>query len=281
MNKNLIEEHINRLNLNEQQLENPIVLVYQGFPIQMLRELNNTISHIDNLYFVKEGDRIDLELIRENKLSILNLLSHLQACKYHFLIYEEFLLIPSSYIEGFSVKFKIIKNNFFDYYPNQAVQEFPDIEESLNNDREIINNDLFNLFYSDCKNISVYNCIKFLDYEANLKSLGVEESIFFNLEETTIPEYCTENPPIENLCQFQSADNSYNILKINLFKGITPETQNLLVDENIKHLQNDIDELKVLYLVLSSSDCKVKFYKKDKQDNIEIREELSDLLKKH
>ena len=278
MNKNLIDEHL--LFLDSISGEKPTVFVYRGFPVHFLTNLNKKIPHIDNLSFVDTKNLIDLEKISKNFVGILIKLGQIKEKK-SFLIYEEFLLIPAHSLNQFPVDFKIISNNFYEFYPNQTKEIFPDIEDSINSDTPIEDNELFNRFYSDSREIVGFNCIQFLDYENDFKSVGVEVYNFFNPSIISLPEFKDDFTNAKNLIQFQAADNSYYKLKFDLFQNSIPISVTLLVDENIDHIPQDLDELKILYKILSATGCEINLYRQRKKYEDFWRPELDEMLKKH
>jgi RecQ family ATP-dependent DNA helicase len=278
MNKNLIDGHL--IFLDTLTGKKPTVFVYKGFPVHFMKYLNKQIPHIDNLSFIDEKNHIALEKIRGNFVGILVKLGQVKEKK-SFLIYEEFLLIPAHSLNQFPVDFKIIVNNFYEFYPNQTKQTFPDIEDSINSDIPIEDNELFNRFYSDSREIVGFNCIQYLDYENDFKSLGVDLFDFFDPNYISLPDFHDDFKTAKNLIQFQAADNSYYKLKFELFQNTIPKSVSLLVDENIDHIVQDFEELKILYSILSVSDCEITLYRQRKKYEDYWRPELDEMLKRH
>ena len=165
MNKNLIKEHL--LILNKLKTKKPTLFVYKGFPNHFLKELEKNIPHIDKLSFVEDDNKTNLETIIKNAPATLTKLKKTKD-NLLFISYEEMLLIPSQTLAELPVNVKVIRNNFYDYYPNQTTITFADIEDSINSDMEIEENELFNRFYADSRQFAGFNCIQFLDYEVDL-----------------------------------------------------------------------------------------------------------------
>ncbi|MCA6471864.1 MAG: DEAD/DEAH box helicase [Chitinophagaceae bacterium] len=278
MNKTLIDGHlkfIDTLTGNK-----PTVFVYKGFSVHFFKELNKQLPHIDNLSFLDSKNHIDLEKISSKFVATLVKLGQVKNKK-TFLAYEEFLLIPAHSLNQFPVDFKIIQNNFYEFYPNQTSQIFADIEDSINSDIPIEDNELFNRFYSDSREIVGFNCIQYLDYENDFKLLGVDLLNFFDPNNISLPEFKDDFTTANNLIQFKAADNSYYKLKFDLFQNAIPKSVSLFVDENIDHILQDFEELKFLYSILSTSDCEITLYRQRKKYEDYWRPELDSMLKKH
>ncbi|MBS3921998.1 MAG: DEAD/DEAH box helicase [Nitrosarchaeum sp.] len=278
MNKTLIDRHLKFLDTLTGN--KPTVFVYKGFSVNFFKELNKQLPHIDNLSFIDSKNHIDLEKISSNFVATLVKLGQVKEKK-TFLAYEEFLLIPAHSLNQFPVYFTIIQNNFYEFYPNQTKQIFPDIEDSINSDIPIEDNELFNRFYSDSREIVGFNCIQYLDYENDFKSLGVDLLNFFDPNIISLPEFKDDFTTANNLIQFKAADNSYYKLKFELFQNAIPKSVSLLVDENIDHIPQDFEELKILYSILSTSDCEITLYRQRKKYEDYWRPELDSMLKKH
>jgi RecQ family ATP-dependent DNA helicase len=278
MNKNLIKEHL--LLLDTLTGKKPTAFVYKGFPVHFLTDLMKHIPHIDNLSFVEENKFLNLDKITNNFVGTLVKLGQVKAKKI-FLTYEEFLLIPAHSLNQFPVDFKIISNNFYEFYPSQTREIFPDIEDSINNDVPIPDNELFSRFYSDSREIAGFNCVQYLDYESDFKSAGIETINFFDPSAIELPAFEDEFTKAHNLIQFKAADNSYYKVKFEIFQNKIPESLSLLVDENIDHIKQDLDELKILYKILISAGCKINLYRHRKKLEDFWRPELNEILKKH
>ncbi len=273
-----MKEHLSVL--EKLKTKKPTVFVYKGFPVHFVQELISRIPHIDKLSCIDSSNHIDLDKIIKNADALVGKLKKTKENKL-FITYEEFLLIPSDSISELPVIFKIIKNNFYEFYPNQTSQLFPDIESSLNSEIEIDEDENFIRFYADCREIAGYNCIQFLDHEADLIAAQIETINFFDTDDVPLPEYKTDSSKAKNTIQFQSSDSSYFDLKFGLYNNVIPKEVNLLVDESIDHLPNDLAELKLLYKILSACGCSISLYRSQKQFESHIRPELTTLLKKH
>ena len=278
MNKNLIKEHL--LILNKLKTKKPTLFVYKGFPNHFLKELEKNIPHIDKLSFVEDDNKTNLETIIKNAPATLTKLKKTKD-NLLFISYEEMLLIPSQTLAELPVNVKVIRNNFYDYYPNQTTITFADIEDSINSDMEIEENELFNRFYADSRQFAGFNCIQFLDYEVDLTSIGIETINFFDAETITLPKFKEDISKAKNALQYKAADGSYFHLKFGLFNNTVPKQISLIVDESINHIPKDLDELKLLYQILSAAECDISFYTQHKTYKDYWRPELDDLLHKH
>jgi RecQ family ATP-dependent DNA helicase len=277
MNKKLLSEHIKLL--KKKPAKKNVVLVYKGFPIAFLKELNKEIPHVSNLNFLKE-DLINLDFIVKNASLLLDKLARLEE-KRSFIIYEEFLLISAEERSRLNAEFHLITNNFYEFFPYQANLDFVDIEESVNGESDVEESFLFNKFYSYSRSTGGFNLIQYLEYgyEEGVSEIG--KMTFFNSSDDSLPEFNPDFSDVNNLIQFKASDNSYNRLKCNIFLNEIPKELNLLVDENIYHLVNDFEELKMLYKIMSVSDCVVHLFVKRNKYNEYCRPELNTLLKKY
>ncbi len=278
MNKKLLKEHL--LFLEKFKSKKSIVYVYKGFSCDFLRELSAQLPHADNLSFTDAEGYMQLPKIIKNADALLSKLKKTKESK-QFITYEEFLFIPSTDIATLPLHFKIVRNNFYDFYPNPNKQLFPDIESSLNSELEIEDDPIFIQFYSDCREIAGTNCIQYLDHEANLQALNIETVDFFDSDDVSLPEFKTDADKAKNAIQFQASDSSYHLLKFGLYSNNFPSEVSLLVDESIDHLPKDSAELKLIYKVLSESGCKITLYRQQKSLENYWRPELDTLLKKH
>ncbi|MBX7042373.1 MAG: DEAD/DEAH box helicase [Ignavibacteria bacterium] len=276
--KDLIPDHLKKM-INSSSHES-VILVYKGFPVHFLMDLNTKIPHINNLSFLDERNLIDIGSIKDNFLNLLMALNK-PSDKLQFMIFEEFLLLPSKSLSLIPAKFRLIKNNFYDSYPNQTNQTYVDIEDCINKDIPIKENELFDLFYSDSKELVGVNCIQHIDFEVDLEKNGVETIDFFNPEEVELPELKDCTSDTSTLIQFKSADDSYVSLKLGLFMNQVPESVELLVDEKIFHIPQDLSELKILYTILRSANSSVTLYKQHREFTKRWRPELEIILKKH
>ncbi len=278
MLKNLLDSHLSVV--EKVKATKPVVFIYKGFPVDFLKELHQHIPHLSDLQFITADNFVDLEEIKKNVSSLERKLKQLSAKK-SFLIYEEFLLVDAKTAAEFKGEFKLVINNFYDFIPNQSKNVFTDIEDSVNNDIEIEDNELFNLFYADCTNLAGTNCIQHRDLEIDKEQLKINTINFFDVSYITLPEYREENSKPANLIQFKAADGSYHKLKFDLFSNSLPASLNLLVNENIEHITRDHDELKMLCHILSSANCKIHLYRQEKKYDEAWRPELETLLKEH
>ncbi len=278
MNKYLLKEHL--LLLNKTKSKKPMVYVYKGFSVPFLKHLATSIPHLDNLNGLDASSLIDLKKINANAGSTLSKLKKMKLDKV-FIIFEEFLLLPAAVLSEYPVTFTIIHNNFYDFYPNQTSQQFPDIESSLNSEIEIEENETFIRFYADCREIAGCNCIQYLDHELDVSAARIETIPFFDADAVQLPDFKTDVSTAKNTIQFQASDSSYFDLKFGLFTHDVPKEANILVDESIDHLPNDLAELKMLYKILSESGCAISLYRQQKKYDDYCRPELTTMLKTH
>ncbi len=278
MTINQINEHIALL--SKLKSKKPTVFIYKGFPVHFLQELAKNIPHPDGLSCIDSKGQLDLQKIIKNADAFPAKIKKAKENQV-FITYEEFLLIPSAELSELPFNFKVIRNNFYEFYPNQSQQKFPDIESSLNSEIEIEEDETFIRFYADSKEIAGYNCLQFLDYETDLSTLHIDTIDFFDADDVRLPEYKTDISKAKNVVQFQASDSSYFDLKFGLFNNVIPKELSLLVDESIDHLPNDLAELKLLYKILSESDCSISLYRQQKKYEDQWRPELDALLKKH
>ncbi len=278
MNKNLLTKHISAL--TKLKGKKTTVLVYKGFPNHFLKELEQHIPHARALDFIDSKNKTHLESIINNADALLAAIKKTKS-PLVFITFEEFLLIPTENITESIASFKIVKNNFYEYYPNQTLLEFPDIEDSINSDVEIEENELFNRFYSDCRQIAGFNCIQYLDYDLDLTAAGIDTIDFFDSSKVSLPAFLDDLSNEKNIIQYQAADGTYHHLKFGLFNDVVPKQINIIVDESINHIEKDLDELKLLFLILSEARCKVSFYTQHKSYKDYWRPELDVLLQKH
>lgn len=262
------------------EAEKPLVVIYKGFPVPFLKEVQSHIPHLSDLSFLDVNDKISLSTIEQNFWSIGVKLNSISSER-RFIIYEEFLLLPSHALKQIPVQFLLVVNNFYDFYPNQTTEAFEDIEDSINNDITVAANPLFEKFYADSRIIAGISCIQYLDYAADLNTVGVNVLKYFDLKAMPEPEFEKGNAPRKNVVQFLASDASYLALKYSLFFGNVPAKVDLLVDRNIQHIDSDSDELKILTYLLKNNRCKLSLYEKRKKFENTWRPELDELLRLH
>ncbi|MEI6088594.1 MAG: helicase-related protein [Bacteroidota bacterium] len=277
MNKKLLSEHLK--SQKTKAAKKATVFVYKGFPIHFLNELNKELPHVSDLHFIR-NETISLDAIEKNAKTLFTKLSKTKEKK-SFIIYEELLLISAEDRTKLPVEFNIVINNFYEFYPYQADLSFVDIEESVNGESEIEESILFNTFYAYSRSTGGYNLIQYPEYDYVEGESEIKIIPFFVSTEVSLPEFNSEFADVNNLIQFKASDNSYNKLKCDIFLNQIPKELNLLVDENIYHLVSDFDELKVLYKILSASDCAVHLFVKKNKYNEYYRPELNTLLQKY
>jgi superfamily II DNA helicase RecQ len=258
----------------------PIVFVLKGFPVSELLKLNSFLPHVDNLSCITKDKKIDLIFIENNFWNLGTKINLVNASK-SFILYEEFILFPTHTLPQIPVSFFVITNNFYDFYPNQSNISYPDIEDSINTEISIPDNPTFQKFYSDSRIIADINCIQYIDFEPELTSVGIKHYKFFNTNNINLPNVSNDTFKSDSTIQFQSSDASYLQLKYSLFLGNVISEIHLLVDENIKNIPADLEELKILIYLLNKNNCNLILHDKKTDYQDKWRNELSVLLKKH
>jgi ATP-dependent DNA helicase RecQ len=274
----LLEFHLKQL--KQLSSERSTVLVYKGFPIAFLRKLHKHIKHLDDLSFLTADDKLDLGALEKNFWALGIKLNQVKDTR-TFILYEEFLLLPAHALPQINVDFIIVVNNFFDYYPNQSNLDFGDIEEAINSDIFYDSDKLFEKFYADSKILAEVNCIQFLDPQADQATQSFSIVNFFNPNDYALPKFETGDYKGTDAVQFLAADNAYLKLKFQIFNEQLPASVKLIVDENILHIDSDLDELKILAFILQNSRKQITFYRQPKKFESFFRPELTTLLKNH
>jgi ATP-dependent DNA helicase RecQ len=284
MNQRLIKEHVSYIENISNTGDKRTVCVYKGFSTNFLRKINEFFPHVDALSCLNSENKIDLLSIKNN---FWNLGSKLTSTKnkISFMLYEEFLLLPPHSLKDFPISFIIVNNNFYSNYPNQTEFVIQDIEESINNDIDIKEDDTFNRFYSDSKIIAEFNCIQYLDYELNLRIIGIDSLDFYDSIPTTPIQYkdILKIQPSESniIIPVQFGDFNYNKFKYNLFFDIIPNAIEFLIDESLLKNPKYQAEINILGKILAANDFEISFYKKINDLTDSWREELDLLLQKH
>ncbi|MBX3009773.1 MAG: ATP-dependent DNA helicase RecQ [Melioribacteraceae bacterium] len=259
----------------------PIVLIMKGYPAWFLSEMGRTIPNVSNFYWLTEQRRIDLDYILKNFWSLGSYLTQPQH-EVSFILYEEFLHLPSHTIKQFPVQFALITNSLYDFYPNQYNKLFADIEASIDNDMVILEDELFNKFFADCKTISGYQCIQYLDYPEKLSDYKINSYDFCDYIEKLEPETINEINNVElPQIQFLAADSTYEKLKYSLFLNESIRDFILIVDDNFLHIEKNVVEYDSITYLLSFYGFSFKIFTKKENFTDYWRDELSILLEKH
>lgn len=256
------------------------VFILKGFPVKECIELHNQIPHIQNLSCLLEF-KIDLKKVENSFWELGSRLNQLKNTS--FIFYEEFLLLPHHSIEQFPIEFILIKNNFFEYYPNQSDISYPDTEDSVDNNIPLPDNITFQKFYSNSKSFEEIDCIQYLDYVVDVTSIGIKVIDLFDPAEYALPDIQLIKDISKEVdgIKFLASDNSYLKLKFSTFFNSVPASVKLIINENIHQIETDVDELKIVSFLLSSNGCNVSIIKTETVLVEEFTAELNILLKKH
>lgn len=278
INKHL--EEIKRLGY-----ENNCILVYKGFPVNFLFELNTISPFLNDKEQIFTSNEIDLEKISKNVNDLIKkLLSKNDGL--HILTYEEFIFLSQKIdLSLYGGKFVMFDNNLFDEYPNQSTENFIDIEEEIErNNLNFEENELFNTFYT---NSSLYNNINLIQYrDVDLDEFNnVEKKPFFgetvlnsNLEYEEIDIDIVDEKDIIIF----PVSNDYKDLKIRLFKDAYVGNQQILVTDSVTLLNKQHqNELKILQYIFKENGIDLKIFVEKYILKTTYRKALITILKKY
>lgn len=282
----LIPSHIKKVKLLNY---NNIILVYKGFPINFLLELNNTFPFLNDKNIIIKQNKINLRNVWENRreliIKILN-----KNTEIHTLTYEEFILVFQNLpdLSLFKGQIIIFENNLFDEFPNQSTEIFVDIEQCIENDNlNFKENDLFSKFYSDSSFYKDVNLIKYKNVNFD-EFKNVEIIPFFDKEITNFPLQYNEIEPDEILSDdiiIFPAHDSYLNLELQMFRGDKITKLQLVVNNTAilfhKEYEEKLKRLKILSCIFKENKIELKISVKKKIFKKEYRQEFENILYKY
>ncbi len=279
----LLDKHIQDLKILTKA--GNFILVYKGFPINFLIELDNTYPFLNDKKDIFTDYKIDLKKINDN---IANSIQSMLDKKggVHTLTYEEFILLHQQInLSLFNGEFIIFENNLFDEYPNQSTFGFLDIEQAIDrNEFNFQDDDIFFTFYSNSSVRNDINLIQYRDVDlANFRN--IRRLLFFDSEvkqrDLRYKEIAPEEILETGVINFPSSNNYFN-LKCKIFTGAPIEHKQIFITDQFTFFNEKCKfELKILEYIFEESNINLDVLVKKNILNKRHRGEFTDILAKY
>lgn len=277
----LISKHLNKIkSLN---YENGI-LVYKGFPIDFLMEINNIFAFLIEPEKFITKEKIDLKKISEN---INELISHVLTKGFgiHVLLYEQFFLLCKNInLSLFKGNIVLIENNLFQDYPNQSNIKHFDIEQKIDgNEIDFEENEIFNLFYVNSILVDDINFVQYHKFDPT-EYTNVEIRNFFDDDiikaEVNYREASPQQLPKSHI-KFPASDNSYTKFKYDIFCNKPQINLPLVTDYKTLKDPELSKELRILNYVFTTNDLDLSILVKKNELLHEHRNKFLQILERY
>ena len=258
------------------------VLVYKGFPVSFVQEINATIPSASVPNLITNDGRLDLEVIQNDPLYYVMALRDKRASNVT-LFYEEFLILSKNVNPTLlGNKFIIIDNNLFEFYPNPSNRPFIDLDQAIDSERPFDDDEVFVAFYSDS---TVNNDVKYVQYPDVETSEWPNVSLIdFFPTNTQLPNktWVSQDDNTTVFIPLQETNADYIGFKYAVYSNSAiPYTVNILVDNAAQKDLQLMDELNILYHLLTLAGKVCHIYHRRDFYSYEDRPELLQILKDH
>lgn len=265
------------------------ILVYKGFPVNFLFELNNSFPFLNDKNTIFLKNKIFLKSIQNNIGQLISKILNKDG-GINILTYEEFILVAQKLpdLSLFKGNFIIFENNLFEEYPNQSTEKYIDIEQSIeNNILDLKENNLFFEFYSDSSIYKNENLIKYKEIDlAEFENIEIQS--FFQDEATSVDLEYQEIEPDELLDKntvIYPISDSYIELKLQIFRGENIEKLQLIINNSAiltkKNYRGELNKLKILNYIFKINKIEISTFIKKNILKKSFRNEFLEILKNH
>lgn len=246
------------------------VIILKGFSVPLIKELSSEYQLLDENIF--SNDKIHLEGINSSQ-TLYSVLQPIQGKK-QIMTIESFLNIIANMrnISMFGKRFCVLTNNLLRYYENPSDINIPDFE-SNSFQEAITENSIFGLYYSYCIHENGTEYIEYIDYE-----LDDEKGIAYKnlVDGVEIPSDKIKQTNSRGNYQFLSNDDdSIDRLLKELYYKMSAGDLNYIVSPSCL----SENKIKILYGTSLVLGVNLHFYVEEKQDYVNVRKELYNLLK--
>ncbi|MFN8263788.1 MAG: helicase-related protein [Chitinophagales bacterium] len=276
----LLAQHLR--GLKETFGEKGCVFVYKGFPLSFMQQVQQTFTSISQANIIHSDGNMNLEQIKTNPLGYITSIQQVQD-NHVSMWYEEFLIFSRNINPTIlPVRFVIIDNNFFKFYPNPSNHPFTDLEKAIDSEKEFEDDELFNEFYSDSTVIGNIMYVQYPDIDiedwSNVTKINFFDTNGQKLETTSF----TEGMDTTDFVQFQMENTSWLNLKYQVYAGLEfNEPVKLLLDNTALRNEHSKQELLILQQIFKAADISYNFcYRKDFYADY-YRPELLNILNNH
>ncbi|XWW47024.1 ATP-dependent DNA helicase RecQ [Fibrella sp. USSR17] len=258
------------------------VFVYKGFPISFVRGVGKLHSLVDTQSVSTDG-KLDLDYIDQNVLDYAFALRKASATN-SVLFYEEFLKLSQEVrnVERLGRQFVVFENPFYRRVPNQSNHSFVDVEWSIEQNKPIVEDELFCSFYANCFRLGEQEYVQYLTNEATEAPNVCSGTFFTGIDQLPVLSPVTDTQLPEGVISFQSSDNAYQDFKRKVFTGEQIDKPvYLLIDQATIRTKAEKRELAILYFILQQANLSVEFITRQAVLDDSYRPELLGTLQRH